>query len=359
MVTSKRHRSKPALQRVSTGETTPEGGSYTVETRKQAAAEPPAGPADGIAGIIEALRGAGQVGIYRQNPTWARGHLQTLNLGAGESLDFQMLDELQRYWGGGVYSFRPMKRGRFAGSSQSVQFDGPTLYQGKPHPKDPDARAVTPEILPQPHYQPAAGYAPQYEQPGFGPPHPGAMGRPSPEMQMLGTIVERMMARLDSFEQKLAGPAAQPAQAPDQIAGVLSTLKLAKQINEMMNPAPYEDEENEEPEEWKPANPQEAMMQLAMKKFDEDPEAFSSIFGAKKAPPEKAGEGPRLVRAEQPAVPAAAPAPSPGTPAQILAQLKALDPAARAQLVNEIGQTLDAETLAALAELMGPDSAAG
>jgi len=317
---------------------------------------------------LEALRGAGQIGIYRQQPQWARGHLQTLNLGAGESLDFEMLDQLQRYWGGGVYAFRPMNRGRFAGSTRSVQFDGPTLYQGKPHPKDPNRRApVTPDVLPQhaPQYQGGPYHPAQYGG-GYEPHGYGAPGVPqaSPELRMLGGLVERMMSRLDSMEAKLAGPGAAPAQAPDQIAGVLQTLKLAKQINEMMNPQAEYDDEEEEGAEWTPKNPQEAMMQMAMRKLDEDPEALSSFFGNKQQapqngqppPPQAATGGPRLVR------PGAPQAGAPGgiEPGQLVAHLQQLDPAARAQLVNEIGKSLDPETLQQLMGLMsGPDSAAG
>ncbi len=360
MATSRRHRSprkKPVLTRASAGGEPGEDGSYTVETRERPAPEPEAAAESGIVGILEALKGAGQVGIYRQQPQWARGHLQTLNLAGGESVDFQMLDELQRYWGGGVYQFRPMKQGRFAGASRSFQFDGPTLYQGKPHPKDPAAHVpVTPEVVPnyqqpQPPGYPPAPYGAGYDQ------QPGAMQRPSPELAMLGGFMERMMMRLDTMEAKLAGPGAAPAQAPDQIDGVLRTLKLAKQINEMMNPAPDEDDYDDEPDEWVPKSPQEAALSMAMKKFDEDPELFGQVFGTKGKPKQQdeAG-GPRLVRAGEPA----AEAPAAGlTPAQIMAALEKLDAESQAQLVNEIGKGLGPETLAALAGLMGADSAAG
>jgi hypothetical protein len=345
-----------------------------VETRRSAPAqqqhtgEP--GPEDGLAGILAALKGAGQVGIYRLQPTWARGHLQTLNLGAGEELDFSMLDQLQRYWGGGVYQFRPMNRGRFAGATQAVQFDGPTLFQGRPHPKDPDAQAaVLPEVLPQypPHYQGAPYQPPQYggayDPQGYGPP-PGSMGRPSPELAMLGGLIERVLNRMEAMEAKLSGPGTVPAQAPDQIAGVLQTLKLAQQIKELMNPDDYDDDDDDAEEEWKPKNPQEAMMQLAMRKFEEDPDALAKLMGDKQPqqqpqpqqqrPP---GTGPRLVRAGEQTPAASAPAEL--SPAQIVAQLQQLDPQARAQLVNEIGKSLDPETLAQMMQMIGAGSAAG
>ena len=365
MVTSRRSRKKPVLTRASAGGVPDESGSYTVETRERVAPAPEvaaeAPPESGIVGILEALKGAGQVGIYRQQPQWARGHLQTLNLAGGESVDFQMLDELQRYWGGGVYQFRPMKQGRFAGASRSFQFDGPTLYQGKPHPNDPAAHVPgTPEVMPYQHQHQGGGYPPAPQYGGAYEP-PGQGQRPSPELAMLGGFMERMMGRLDAMEAKMAGPGAAPAQAPDQIAGVLTTLKLAKQINEMMNPAADYDDDDDEPE-WTPKNPQEAAMAMALKKFDEDPDLFAKMFSknngdGQPGQPVQAG-GPRLVRGSEQA-PAAAPAAS-LNPLEIMAQLQALDPAARAQLVHEIGQSLDEETMAALANLMGPaDSAAG
>jgi hypothetical protein len=172
--------------------------------------------------------------------------------------------------------------------------------------------------------------------------------------------MERMMGRLDAMEAKMTGPGAAPAQAPDQIAGVLSTLKLAQQIGELWNPRADDDDDDDEPEEWTPKNPQEAAMALALKKFDEDPDLFGKVFGkkdgAQPGQPAQPG-GPRLVRAEQ----AAAPAPAAGLdPMQILAQLQGLDPAARAQLVHQISMSLDPETVAALKDLVEPgDSAAG
>ena len=379
MATSRRTRAaKPVLTRARPGPETGERGSYTVETRQKAPPRPePTGPApaqDGLAGILSALKGAGQVGIYRLQPTWARGHLQTLNLGPGEELDFSMLDQLQRFWGGGVYQFRPMNRGRFAGATQSVQFDGPTLFNGKAHPKDPSAPApVAAEVLPQhaPHYQ-GQGYAPPhygggYEPAPYGAP-PGSMGRPSPELQMLGGLMDRVLNRMDSLEAKLSGPGAAPAQAPDQIAGVLQTLKLAQQIRELMNPPDdYDDDDDDDAaEEWTPKNPQEALMAMAMKKIEADPDALDKLLGDKKPAPQQqpqqqrpTGIGPRLVRAgEQTAPPAAAPA-GPISPAQIVAQLQQLDPQARAELVNEIGKSLDPETLAQMMQMMGAGSAAG
>jgi len=362
MATSRRGK-KPVLTRARPGQAPDDNGSYTVETRERRAPGPPPGPAEGVAGILEALRGAGQIGIYRQQPQWARGHLQTLSLSGGEKVDFDMLDQLQRYWGGGTYQFRPMRAGRFAGSTQSIQFDGPTLYQGKPHPKDPDraSEPVAAEVLPQhaPHYQ-----APHYQPAPYGAPHetyPGHHPRPSPELAMLGQVMDRMMSRLDSFEAKLAGPGAAPAQAPDQIAGVLQTLKLAQQIQDMMGGG-YEDEDEDEEPGWQPKNPQEALMAVALKKLDEDPDALDALLGKNKQPAAaRPGPGPRLVRAND-APAAAAPAQAPAAqldPAQILAQLQQLDPASRAELVNQIGQSLDPETLAALGQLMGGESAAG
>jgi len=285
-----------------------------------------------------------------------------------------MLDQLQRFWGGGVYQFRPMNRGRFAGATQSVQFDGPTLFNGKAHPKDPSAPApVAAEVLPQhaPHYQ-GQGYAPPhygggYEPAPYGAP-PGSMGRPSPELQMLGGLMDRVLNRMDSLEAKLSGPGAAPAQAPDQIAGVLQTLKLAQQIRELMNPPDdYDDDDDDDAaEEWTPKNPQEALMAMAMKKIEADPDALDKLLGDKKPAPQQqpqqqrpTGIGPRLVRAgEQTAPPAAAPA-GPISPAQIVAQLQQLDPQARAELVNEIGKSLDPETLAQMMQMMGAGSAAG
>lgn len=376
--------SKPTLTRASAGTAPDEDRPYTAETRDAA---PGGREPEGVGGILEALKGAGQVGIYRQKPTWARGYLQTLNLGAGEGLDFEMLDQLQRYWGGGTYSFRPMLRGRFNGSTQPVQFDGPTLFQGQPHPKDPDAaRAVAAEVLPPP----PAG-APFYGHAGgLASPQPPGPARPSPELALLGGIVERIMGRMDQMEARLTGPSAPPAQAPDQIAGVLSTLKLAQQIGEMWNPRGRieEEDEEEEAEAWQPKNPQEAMMALALKKLEEDPDAFSKLLGgpAPTTAPPPPPPRPRLVRGPgapvqtgatvshaPPEAPPTPPNPAhvggsedPGppeagavTPAQILAQLAALTPSDRAVLVNQIGQSLDAETLAALAELMpGSPSAA-
>lgn len=364
MVVSRRTRKKPVLTRARTGETPDEAGSYTVETREREAPPQEPGPGDSMAGILEALRGAGQIGIYRQQPQWARGHLQTLNLTGGESIDFQMLDELQRYWGGGVYSFRPMNKGQFAGSSRSFQFDGPTLYQGKPHPKDPSIQApVTPEVMPpQAHYMGIGGYPPPPYAAGYDAQQPGMMARASPELQMLGGFMERMMTRLDGLEAKLAGPGAAPAQAPNQIDGVLQTLKLAQKIGEMWNPRGDDEDYELEPEA--PKNPQEAVIQALLKKFDEDPEALDKLIGNKGAaqPNQQQPQagGPRLVRAaEQQAQPAAA-APAGGmSPAQILAHLQQLDPAARAELVNQIGQSLDPETLEKLAQVMAPGSAAG
>ena len=386
MATSRRTRgSKPVLTRARTAPKTAEGASYTVETRRQAPKQRPQteepGPQDGLAGILAALKGAGQVGIYRLQPTWARGHLQTLNLGAGEELDFSMLDQLGRFWGGGVYQFRPMNRGRFAGATQSVQFDGPTLFNGKPHPKDPSiAEAVTPEVMhPHPHQYQGQGYAPPQYGGGYEPQHygappaygqpPGAMSRPSPELAMLGGLMDRVLNRMDSLEAKLAGPGAAPSQAPDQIAGVLQTLKLAQQIREMMNPADDyddDDDDDDEPDAWTPKNPQEAMMQLALKKFEADPDALDKLLGDKKPKPaaapqqqRPAGAGPRLVRAGEQTPPAAA-APAGGlSPGQIVAQLQQLDPQARAELVNEIGKSLDPETLAQMMQMIGGGSAAG
>jgi hypothetical protein len=222
---------------------------------------------------------------------------------------------------------------------------------------------VTPELMPPPQqYQGAGGYPPapyggSYEA------QPGAMQRPSPELAMLGGFMERMMTRLDSMEARMAGPGAAPAQAPDQIAGVLTTLKLAKQINEMMNPAQdYDDDDDDDEPEWTPKNPQEAAIAMAIKKFDEDPDLFGEMFGKKKdaqpgQQPAQVG-GPRLVRAAEQA-PAAAPAAA-MNPLEIIAQLKALDPIARAHLFHQISVSLDPETVAALKDIVEPgDSAAG
>jgi len=380
MATSRRGK-KPKLTRARTGPNLEESGSYTVETRERQPSAPEPGPVSGVAGVLEALAGAGQIGIYRLQPQWARGHLQTLSLAGGESLDFEMLDQLQRYWGGGTYQFRPMKRGRFAGSSQSIQFDGPTLFQGRPHPKDPAAQreVVRAEVVPN-HFSQHQAHHAHHAQPFMdGPPqrapqYPSATA--SPELQMFGNLVDRIMTRMDSIEARLAGPMPPPSQAPDQMAGVLNTLKIAKQINEFMNPVYDEPDDEDEPEEWTPKNPQEAMLALALRKMDDDPDMLDKFLGNKTAAqPQRPANapGPRLVRAEeQTASSQHNKVTLQGTrpqadqnqsgkisPDQILAQLQSMSPQDRAMLVNQIGEQLDPETLAALSQMMGGQSAAG
>jgi hypothetical protein len=277
------------------------------------------------------------------------------------------LDELSRYWGGGTYQFRPMSRGRFAGSSRSVTLDGPTLYRGKPHPNDPEAerrRAAPAEVLPAGYGGPGGGYPP----PGYPPPpgygYPPAypdqappMHGGSPELRMLGGVVERLMSRLDSLESRLQAPTYEPARAPDHMSGVLQTLKMAQQIRELLEPPRDDDDDDDDAPEAMPTDPQSlAMMMIAKKLAGDD---AGDIFGGPKppAPAPAPANGPRLIRGGEDSTPNPAPA---GLNAQaILAAIQHLSPAERARLVNDVGQQLDPETLAEMAAQMQQAQAAG
>jgi hypothetical protein len=357
-----RRRTKPEANPNETGPNTGESGAYTVETRQRGRRAPTQtpenGPQDALAAMFESLGAGGQVGIYRTSPQWARGHLQTLTLNGGERFDLHRLDELARYWGGGTYQFRPMVRGRFAGSSRSVTLDGPTLYRGKPHPNDPEAerrRAAPAEVLPAsyqgqgyppPGYPPQAGYqyGPSYHDQG--PPMQGG----SPELRMLGGVVERLMSRLDSIEGRLQAPTYEPARAPDHMSGVLQTLKMAQQIRTLLDPPRDEDDEDDEDDaQAMPTDPQSLAMMLIAKKLAGDDAGDIFGGGPPRAPapaPAPAPAGPRLIRGGGGQDSTPNPAPAVLDAQAILAAIQHLSPAERARLVNEVGQQLDPATLA-------------
>jgi len=204
-----------------------------------------------------------------------------------------------------------------------------------------------PQLYPQ-----GLGAPAQY--PGQYPPPPR---QASPELQMLGGLVERMMNRLDGIESKMQAPNYAPAQAPDHMQGVLQTLKMAREINEFMNPYDEEEEDGDEGE-WVPKTPQDMAMMMAMRKFEQDPEGVLGTKPPAAAGGGQAGTGPRLVRAsESHESNAAGPM---GVP-QIQAALKNLSPQELAMLIN--GVELTPETMAALAGMMpnqgGPSGATG
>jgi hypothetical protein len=368
-MTARRGR-KPEGNPSETGAKPGERGAYTVETRARSRgrtapkpAEPD--PQDALASLFEALGAAGQIGIYRTAPNWARGHLQTLTLNSGERFDFDQLDALGRFWGGGTYQFRPMQRGRFAGSSRSITLDGPTLYRGKPHPNDPERerRAAAAEVLPAAPGYPPPGYPAAYgyqQQPGAYPELP-QQRQPSPELQMLGSLVERMLQRMDSLEGRLAAPAYEPARAPDHMSGVLQTLQMAQQIRELLD-GPQDDDDDDDDAGGMPTDPQSMLMMLAAKKLaGDDPDVFGGGAPRMPTPPAPApaaappANGPRLIRGGGSSTPNPPPTPeaAPALDAQsILAAIQHLAPAERARLVNDVGQQLDPETLAEMAAQM-------
>jgi hypothetical protein len=166
---------------------------------------------------------------------------------------------------------------------------------------------------------------------------------------MLGGVVERLMNRLDSIEQRLQAPTYEPARAPDHMSGVLQTLKMAQQIRELLDPTgDDDDDEDEEPAGQMPTDPQSLAMMLLAKKLSGD-DAGDLFPGMKppqpQAPAQPQAPRPRLIKGGQ----------EPGAPldaAAILAALQQLPPAERARLVNEVGSSLDAETLAEMAAQM-------
>jgi hypothetical protein len=320
----------------------------------------PITPEERVAEMLAGLPAGAQVGVYRTSPEWATGHLQTIVIQRGESIDLARVDQIGRYWGGGTFRFRPMIGGRFAGGSRSLQIDGPPLYRGAPHPNDPHAMPQRGPVLDVPARE---------HQPALPVPYHGNAGEYA--VRELGGFAGALMSRLDALEQAVRGPQHNPV---DPSQTVLNALRLAKEAaGFFQNPDALDDDDDEEEEEEpEPASMESILYKLASKKLDQMDDPAKPETKESTTPPPR----PRLIRSEPPPTPnpppAAAEPVEPVEPVEhaqavepdehaqavepdplaILAQFQRMTPKARAALFKQVGDNLDQETVGELAVLM-------
>lgn len=176
-------------------------------------------------GVIDELLGGenvSRVSLYREKPTSAGGHLETIDVFPGEGLD---LESIHREWGGGTIRFRPLdERGKYAGRSVTVKFSGPPLWHGRPL----DHRG-----------QPLDGAERVIDVPAttrYGSPLPATTSRGGEHyeaVRVLGDAFGAMMERLDRIEDRISEPRSNPNDPSAmlaQLTGMAKTMGTLKKL---------------------------------------------------------------------------------------------------------------------------------
>jgi hypothetical protein len=295
--------------------------------------------------------------LYRAAPIWAEGHLQTITIEAGSGMDLARIDEISRYWGGGTYRFRPVVSGRWGKGARTLRLDGPTLWQGQPHPADPRRRIID------------AGQAPAYEQHHYPPPQPTFQGLAAvppgqPRQDALGNLLGQMLERLDvrlgalEVAIRTPAPAANPVDPTNQL---INSLKLAKQAAEFFHRGgDDDDDDDDDAEEQQPAGVEGLLERFLTRKLEDDDKQKKPNGTA------PAGTGARLIRAPRADAPGPGPEPAratvPNPPAaggDMLAMFQMLSPADQARMYFDVGNSLSPAVVAELRHLVQPGDDGG
>lgn len=221
-----------------------------------------------------------QVAVYRKSPEWASGHITTMQIMEGQVFGDPQLDEIAAYYGGGLYSLRPLgKHCRFIAGTVSIRIDGPSLYKGQPHPNDPAAWKTQPAAQASQAPPTALGNFPSVHVP---------RENESALVNLLGQLIDKA---IDQRQPAIAPSVPAPAPASNPIAQLGETVKLFKELKAIFEPehdldGGEEDDEDDE-DEVAPGSMEEVITRIVEKKFLEDDDEQQ---------PQAAG-GPRLIRA--------------------------------------------------------------
>jgi len=313
--------------------------------------------------LFASLPAGSQVHVYRTSPNWAEGHLQTIIIEPGAAMDNTRIDEISRYWGGGTYRFRPIVRGQFLKGSRSLRIDGPTLWNGQPHPHDPRRRVVE---VGQAYEHRERDYQRQPQQQMQVLAGPGQSRQDAQLSGLMAQMFERLDVRLGALELAVRTPPAALSNPVDPNQTILNSLRLAKEIGTYFTGGHLDDDDDEEEEE-KPGV-HALLEKLLARKLDEYGEGDN-----KPKPAPTSAEAPgkaRLIRAPR-AAPrrtetspepgrASTPNPEPTGAGDMLAMFSAMPAADQARLFKSVGDSLSPSVVAELAKLMGasPDDGA-
>ena len=183
----------------------------------------PPTPGERLSELLGRHDGALAIAIERLEPTWARGHLTTYRLEAGEQID---LDRIKAEFGGGRYRFRPQVNGRWVRGSEIVAIAGQPLESGLPLLPGGQIGSIG-----------VGGTGTPYR------PNPGpssnvvslSRGGQAGPMDVLAQLCQGLIDRLDKLEARQAqSQAAVPAGNADQLSQLSDTVSALTKFKQLL-----------------------------------------------------------------------------------------------------------------------------